>query len=71
MPLVAALVAPAAWMPWPIVVATVLALLVTGVVSARIGGSGKRIGMLRVLLGGIVALAATWLIGTLVGTPVH
>ncbi|MDR7233297.1 MULTISPECIES: VIT family protein [Agrococcus] len=70
-PLVAALVAPAAWMPWPIVVATVLALLVTGVVSARIGGSGKRIGMLRVLLGGILALAATWLIGTLVGTPVH
>lgn len=70
-PLLAALLSPAAWMPWPIVVATVVALLVTGVVSARIGGSGKRLGTVRVLLGGIVALAATWSIGTLLGSPVH
>ncbi|MCR8670266.1 VIT family protein [Agrococcus sp. HG114] len=70
-PLLAALVAPSAWMPWPIVVATVLALLVTGLVSARIGASGKRIAMFRVLLGGVVALAATWFIGSLFHTPVH
>ncbi|MCH1884267.1 VIT family protein [Agrococcus sp. ARC_14] len=70
-PLLAALLSPAAWMPWPIIVATVLALLVTGIVSARIGASSKRAAMLRVLLGGIVALAATWLIGSLFGSPVH
>lgn len=70
-PLLATLFAPAAWMPWPIVVATLLALLITGFVSARIGGSGKRLGMFRVLIGGIIALAATWLIGSLFDTPVH
>ncbi|GAA1421576.1 VIT family protein [Agrococcus citreus] len=70
-PLLAAVVTPATWMPWPIVVATVIALVVTGGVSARVGGSGKRRGMVRVLVGGIVALAATWCIGTLLGAPVH
>jgi vacuolar iron transporter family protein len=70
-PLLAALLSPAAWMPWSIVVATVVALLITGVVSARIGGSGKRRGMLRVLIGGVIALAATWSIGALLGAPVH
>lgn len=70
-PLLAAVVTPATWMPWPIVVATVVALVVTGGVSARVGGSGKRRGMVRVLIGGVVALAATWCIGTLLGAPVH
>jgi len=70
-PLLAALLSPAGWMPWPIVVATVLALVLTGVVSARIGASSKRAAMVRVVLGGGIALAATWLIGSLIGTPVH
>ena len=70
-PLAAAVLSPAAWMPWSIVVATVLALLITGVVSARIGGSGKRRGMVRVLIGGVMALAVTWSIGALLGAPVH
>lgn len=70
-PLLAALLSPAAWMPWPIIVATILALLLTGGVSARIGGSAKTLGMLRVLIGGIIALAATWFIGSLFDTPVH
>ncbi|GEK79902.1 VIT1/CCC1 transporter family protein [Agrococcus baldri] len=70
-PLLAALLAPASWMPWSIVAATVTALLLTGIVSARIGASSKRAATLRVLIGGVVALAATWLIGSLLGTPVH
>lgn len=70
-PLLAALLSPSAWMPWPIVVATVVALLITGIVSARIGASGKRRGTLRVLVGGVIALAATWSIGALLGTPVR
>lgn len=70
-PLLAAVFAPGTWMPWPIVVATVVALLITGLVSARIGASGKRVAMFRVLIGGVIALAATWLIGSLFNTPVH
>ncbi|WP_425844046.1 VIT1/CCC1 transporter family protein [Agrococcus sp. TSP3-2-1] len=70
-PLLAALFAPSAWMPWPIVVATMVALLITGFVSARIGASGKRVAMFRVLIGGGIALAATYMIGTLFDTPVH
>lgn len=70
-PLLAALLAPASWMPWSIAVATVLALLMTGFVSARIGTSSKRSAMLRVLIGGVIALAATWFIGSLFDTPVH
>lgn len=70
-PLLAAVLSPGAWMPWPIAIATVVALLITGFVSARIGASGKRVAMFRVLIGGILALAATWAIGALLGTPVH
>ncbi|WAC66599.1 VIT family protein [Agrococcus sp. SL85] len=70
-PLLAALFAPTAWMPWPIAAATLVALLVTGIVSARIGGSGKRLGTVRVLIGGTLALVGTYAIGTLFGSPVH
>lgn len=70
-PLLAALLSPASWMPWSIVVATVTALLLTGFVSARIGASSKRAAMLRVLIGGVIALAATWFIGSLFDTPVQ
>lgn len=70
-PLLAALLAPSSWMPWSIVAATVLALLITGFVSARIGASSKRAATFRVLIGGIIALTATWFIGSLFGTPVQ
>ena len=48
--------------------AVLLALAITGVVSARIGGSPWLRPMLRVVIGGVIALAATFLIGTLLGT---
>lgn len=70
-PLLAAVLLPSAWLPWSIVAATALALVITGVVSARIGDSGKRLATVRVFIGGMVALAATWAIGLLVGTPLH
>lgn len=70
-PLLAAVFSPSAWMPLPIVVATVVALLITGLVSARVGASGKRVAMFRVLIGGVIALAATWLIGSLFDVPVR
>lgn len=69
-PLLAAVLLPSSWMPLSIVIATLVALVITGIVSARIGASGKRLATLRVVLGGALALAVTWLVGTLFNTPV-
>lgn len=53
----------------PITFAAVLvALAITGATSARIGGSHWLRATLRVVIGGGIALAATFLIGTLLGT---
>jgi VIT1/CCC1 family predicted Fe2+/Mn2+ transporter len=45
-----------------------IALAVTGAVAARIGGSPPLRPSIRLVVGGALALAATWLIGTLLGT---
>lgn len=49
-------------------VAVLVALALTGAVGARIGGSPWLRPTLRVVIGGAIALAATFLIGTLLGT---
>ena len=49
-------------------VAVLLALALTGATGARIGGSHWLRATLRVVTGGAIALAATFLIGTLLGT---
>ncbi len=46
----------------------VLALALTGLVSARLGGAAPGRAVLRNVLGGAVAMAVTYLIGRLVGT---
>lgn len=46
-------------------VAVLAALALTGAVGAHIGGSSKRTASLRVVIGGAIALAATYAIGTL------
>jgi vacuolar iron transporter family protein len=48
--------------------AVLLALALTGALSARIGGSPWVRPTVRVVVGGAIALAATFLIGTLLGT---
>jgi VIT1/CCC1 family predicted Fe2+/Mn2+ transporter len=48
--------------------AVLLALALTGATSAWIGGSPWVRPTVRVVVGGAVALAATFLIGTLLGT---
>ncbi|MBG6183746.1 VIT1/CCC1 family predicted Fe2+/Mn2+ transporter [Arthrobacter sp. CAN_A214] len=48
-------------------VAVLLALAVTGSMGARVGGSPKRRAAARVVVGGFVALLATFLIGNLLG----
>ena len=49
-------------------VAVVVALAITGSIAAHIGGSSKLRATLRVTIGGALALAATFGIGTLLGT---
>jgi VIT1/CCC1 family predicted Fe2+/Mn2+ transporter len=49
-------------------VAVLVALALTGTVSAHLGGSGKVRATVRLVFGGALALAATWAIGTLLGT---
>ena len=53
------------------VVATLLALSLTGFVSARVGGGHAGRAVRRVLLGGSVGLAITYFIGQLTGAAVN
>jgi VIT1/CCC1 family predicted Fe2+/Mn2+ transporter len=45
----------------------IMALIITGTLSAYAGGAGKRRAIIRVLIGGILAMAVTYGIGRLVG----
>jgi vacuolar iron transporter family protein len=56
--------------PWFTVVAVALALALTGWASARFGYGPTRRAVLRNVAGGLFAMLATYLIGTLVGTQV-
>lgn len=49
-------------------VAVLVALVLTGAISARIGGTRPLRATLRVVIGGALALAATFLVGRLLGT---
>ena len=68
LPLLAILLPPAGWRVPVTFVAVLMALAFTGFISARIGGSSPGRASIRLVLGGGLALAATWLIGTLLGT---
>ena len=52
------------------VVAVVLALLLTGWLSATAGEAGRRRAMLRNVVGGLLAMGITYLVGNLVGARV-
>jgi len=67
-PLLAILLPPAGWRVPVTFVAVLIALALTGALGARIGGSSIPRATIRVVIGGAVALAATFLIGTLLGT---
>ncbi|MGN6445946.1 VIT1/CCC1 transporter family protein, partial [Amnibacterium sp.] len=68
LPMLAVLLPPASIRIPVTFVAVLLALAVTGATSAWIGGSPIGRPTLRVVLGGAIALAATFLIGTWLGT---
>ncbi len=53
-----------------IVIATLVALAISGAIGASIGGGNKLVAGLRVFLGGGVAMAVTAFIGHLIGTNI-
>ena len=68
LPLLAIMLAPAAVRIAVTFVAVLVALAVTGSLSAWIGGSSVRIAVVRLVIGGALALAATFVIGSLLGS---
>ena len=66
-PLITALLVPDSTRSLAIAVATIVACVVLGVIGATFGGADRLRGALRVGIGGTAALAATYLIGQLVG----
>ncbi|TDZ45219.1 VIT family protein [Mycobacteroides franklinii] len=70
LPLIAILAPPPAWRIPTTVVAVCLALVLTGWISATIGHADRTKAILRVTIGGLIAMAVTYLIGTLVGHAV-
>ena len=70
LPLLAILLPPVAWRIPVTVVAVVLALAGTGLLSARLGEADAARATVRVVVGGLLAMGVTYLIGALVGTQV-
>jgi len=68
LPLFAIVLPPTAWRIPVTVVAVVLALAFTGLVSARLGRSDAKRATVRVVIGGLLAMAVTYGIGALMGT---
>jgi VIT1/CCC1 family predicted Fe2+/Mn2+ transporter len=69
-PLAAILLPPESWRV-PVTFVTVLvALALTGLLSAQLGGSGRVRAAIRLVIGGAIALAVTFSIGALLGTTV-
>ena len=68
LPLLAVLIFPEKWRIAATTVAVLVALAITGAIGARLGYSPILRPTIRVVLGGAIALAATFLLGRLVGT---
>lgn len=68
LPLIAILACPASYRSAVTFVTVVVALALTGTISARLGGAEPRRAVLRVVAGGAIAMAITYCIGRLVGT---
>lgn len=68
LPMLAVTLPPAQWRIPATFVAVLVALAVTGVTSATLGGSSRPRAAARLLVGGFLALAATYVVGALLGT---
>lgn len=67
LPLLSILLPPAPWRVPATFVAVLIALALTGWISAQLGGSSRTTSVLRVVIGGALALIATFGIGSLLG----
>lgn len=66
-PLVVILLPPPAWRIPVTFIAVLFVLIITGTLSAQVGGARKTTAVFRVVLGGIIAMAVTFGIGKLFG----
>ena len=71
LPMLAILLPPAGWRVSVAFAAVLVALGLTGAVSARLGGSDVRRAVLRVVIGGALGLGFTYGVGHLFGTAIH
>jgi VIT1/CCC1 family predicted Fe2+/Mn2+ transporter len=67
LPLAAILIPPASMRIWVTFLAVLFALTITGYLSARVGRAKARKAILRVVVGGALAMAVTYLIGSIFG----
>lgn len=67
-PFIAVIVAPGAYKIPLTVLAVVIALIITGYGSAAVGGASRWRAVIRVVIGGLIAMAVTYFIGTLFGS---
>lgn len=67
LPMLAILLPPPGWRVPVTFVAVLVALAITGAISAHIGGSSRLRAVIRVVIGGALALAATYGVGALLG----
>lgn len=67
-PLLAVIIAPAHTKVPVTVLAVLVALIITGFKSATVGGASRLRALVRVVCGGLLAMAITYFIGTIVGT---
>lgn len=70
-PLVTVVIAPAHFKVAVTFVAVIIALTLTGVISAKVGEANRVQATLRVVIGGVIAMAVTFMIGKLVGVSLH
>lgn len=70
LPILMVLVSPNNYLIYTVPLASLVALGLTGAISARVGGSKKRIAVVRLIFWGALAMGLTAVIGRLVGAAV-
>lgn len=69
-PFLTMILSPANVQIWTTTGAVIVSLTIVGYLSATVGGASRRRAMIRVLFGGLLAMAATYGVGVLFGTTV-
>jgi VIT1/CCC1 family predicted Fe2+/Mn2+ transporter len=70
-PFIAVIIAPEHSKIFPTIIAVIVGLVITGFISSSIAGSSHSRAISRVVVGGLIAMAVTYYVGTLFGTSLH